>query len=253
MQRLIRSSCSSSVALVLDQDTDEVLFSKNPQAVLPIASLTKLMTALVVTEAGLPLDETLTDQRRGHRHREGQPFAARHRHAAVARRDAAPGADGVGEPRRQRARPALPRRHRRFRRCDEPQGAPNSACATRTTSSRPACRAETSRVHATSRLLVKAASRRTADPRAVDVAGVPGRRRPAPDPVPQHQRPRQQPAVGDRPAEDRLHLRGGALPGDAGQGSPAATDHGVPRLGRSQSRASAMPSAFAAGSPNYRH
>jgi D-alanyl-D-alanine endopeptidase (penicillin-binding protein 7) len=50
----------SSVALVLDQDTNEVLFSKNSQAVLPIASLTKLMTALVVTEAKLPLDETLT-------------------------------------------------------------------------------------------------------------------------------------------------------------------------------------------------
>ena len=42
----------SSVALVLDQDTNEVLFSKNPQAVLPIASITKLMTALVVSEAG---------------------------------------------------------------------------------------------------------------------------------------------------------------------------------------------------------
>lgn len=50
----------SSVALVIDQDTDEVLFSKNPQAVLPIASITKLMTALVVTEAGLSLDESLT-------------------------------------------------------------------------------------------------------------------------------------------------------------------------------------------------
>ena len=50
----------SSVALVLDQDTNEVLFSKNPQAVLPIASLTKLMTALVVTEAALPADEMLT-------------------------------------------------------------------------------------------------------------------------------------------------------------------------------------------------
>lgn len=50
----------SSVALVLDQDTNEVLFSKNPQAVLPIASLTKLMTALVVTEAKQPLGETLT-------------------------------------------------------------------------------------------------------------------------------------------------------------------------------------------------
>jgi D-alanyl-D-alanine endopeptidase (penicillin-binding protein 7) len=50
----------SSVALVIDQDTDEVLFSKNPQAVLPIASITKLMTALVVIEAKQPLDEVLT-------------------------------------------------------------------------------------------------------------------------------------------------------------------------------------------------
>jgi len=45
---------------VLDQDTNEVLFSKNPQAVLPIASITKLMTALVVTEAQQPLGEVLT-------------------------------------------------------------------------------------------------------------------------------------------------------------------------------------------------
>ncbi len=50
----------SSVALVLDADTNEVLFSKNSQAVLPIASLTKLMTALVVTEANLPLTEMIT-------------------------------------------------------------------------------------------------------------------------------------------------------------------------------------------------
>ncbi|WP_407924113.1 D-alanyl-D-alanine endopeptidase [Piscinibacter terrae] len=50
----------SGVALVLDQDTDEVLFSKNPEAVLPIASLTKLMTAVIVTEAKQPLDEVLT-------------------------------------------------------------------------------------------------------------------------------------------------------------------------------------------------
>ena len=50
----------SGVALVMDQDTNEVLFAKNDQAVLPIASLTKLMTALVVTEAGLPLDEPVT-------------------------------------------------------------------------------------------------------------------------------------------------------------------------------------------------
>ena len=50
----------SSVALVLDSETNEVLFSKNPRAVLPIASLTKLMTAVVVAEAKLPLNEVLT-------------------------------------------------------------------------------------------------------------------------------------------------------------------------------------------------
>lgn len=50
----------SSVALVIDQDTNEVLFSKNPDAVLPIASITKLMTALVVVEARQSLDDVLT-------------------------------------------------------------------------------------------------------------------------------------------------------------------------------------------------
>jgi len=50
----------SSVALVVDQDTQEVLFSKNEQAVLPIASLTKLMTGLIISEAQLPMDEMLT-------------------------------------------------------------------------------------------------------------------------------------------------------------------------------------------------
>ncbi len=50
----------SSVALVIDQDTNEVLFSKNPGAVLPIASITKLMTGLVVAESRVSLDEVLT-------------------------------------------------------------------------------------------------------------------------------------------------------------------------------------------------
>ena len=50
----------SSVALVVDQDTKEVLFSKNEQAVLPIASITKLMTGLLVSEGHLPMDESIT-------------------------------------------------------------------------------------------------------------------------------------------------------------------------------------------------
>lgn len=51
---------SSSVALVVDQETSEVLFSKNDTAVLPIASLTKLMTGLVIADAHLSLEEPIT-------------------------------------------------------------------------------------------------------------------------------------------------------------------------------------------------
>jgi D-alanyl-D-alanine endopeptidase (penicillin-binding protein 7) len=49
----------SSVALVVDQRSGATLFAKNAQAVLPIASITKLMTAMVVLDAQLPLDEQL--------------------------------------------------------------------------------------------------------------------------------------------------------------------------------------------------
>lgn len=50
----------SSVALVVDQDTNEVLYRKNDLAVLPIASITKLMTGVLVSEAKLSLDEPIT-------------------------------------------------------------------------------------------------------------------------------------------------------------------------------------------------
>lgn len=50
----------SSVALVIDSQTNEVLLSKNSSAVLPIASITKLMTSLVVLDAGLDLQEIIT-------------------------------------------------------------------------------------------------------------------------------------------------------------------------------------------------
>ncbi|HRK38276.1 MAG TPA: serine hydrolase [Burkholderiaceae bacterium] len=50
----------SNAVMVLDQQTNEVLFDKNAKAVLPIASITKLMTALIVADAMLPLDESIT-------------------------------------------------------------------------------------------------------------------------------------------------------------------------------------------------
>ncbi|WP_229722625.1 D-alanyl-D-alanine endopeptidase [Xylophilus rhododendri] len=53
-------SLKSSVAYVIDQDTNEVLLSKNDSAVLPIASITKLMTGTLISEAKLPMDEMIT-------------------------------------------------------------------------------------------------------------------------------------------------------------------------------------------------
>ena len=50
----------STSALVLDQSGQRVLYGKNVDWVVPIASITKLMTALVVLDSGLPLDEPIT-------------------------------------------------------------------------------------------------------------------------------------------------------------------------------------------------
>ena len=49
----------SSAALVIDQNGSRVLYAKNVDAVVPVASITKLMTAVVVLDSGAPLDETI--------------------------------------------------------------------------------------------------------------------------------------------------------------------------------------------------
>jgi len=54
------ASLHSAVALAVDAETGEILFEKNANAVLPIASISKLMTAMVVLDADQPLDERLT-------------------------------------------------------------------------------------------------------------------------------------------------------------------------------------------------
>lgn len=56
----------SSVAYVVDQNTAETLFDKNSRAVVPIASITKLMTAMVVLDSNAPLTEeiSVTDEDR---------------------------------------------------------------------------------------------------------------------------------------------------------------------------------------------
>lgn len=50
----------SSAVLVMDQHAGRALYAKNSQSVVPIASITKLMTAMVALDAQLPLDERIT-------------------------------------------------------------------------------------------------------------------------------------------------------------------------------------------------
>ncbi|MGC1520826.1 MAG: D-alanyl-D-alanine endopeptidase [Steroidobacteraceae bacterium] len=49
----------SSSVLILDQSDSQVLYSRNSDVAMPIASITKLMTALVVLDANQPLDEPI--------------------------------------------------------------------------------------------------------------------------------------------------------------------------------------------------
>ena len=49
----------SSTAYVQDLETSTVLFAKNENVVRPIASISKLMTAVVVVDANQPMNEML--------------------------------------------------------------------------------------------------------------------------------------------------------------------------------------------------
>src|SRR5256885_11467616 len=52
-------SFGSAHALVVDETSGEVLLEKDAATAAPIASMTKLMTAMVVLDARLPLDEAV--------------------------------------------------------------------------------------------------------------------------------------------------------------------------------------------------
>ncbi|BFI69821.1 D-alanyl-D-alanine endopeptidase [Yersinia pseudotuberculosis] len=51
---------ASGSAMVVDLQTNKVIYANNADKVVPIASITKLMTAMVVLDAKLPLDEILS-------------------------------------------------------------------------------------------------------------------------------------------------------------------------------------------------
>ncbi len=55
-----RLHLGSAVAMIVDQKSGETLFSRNAANQAPIASITKLMTAMVVLDAGLGMDEAIT-------------------------------------------------------------------------------------------------------------------------------------------------------------------------------------------------
>ena len=50
----------SRVAIVVDQTNGEIIYEKNASDVAPIASVTKLMTAMVIIDSGVPLLESMT-------------------------------------------------------------------------------------------------------------------------------------------------------------------------------------------------
>ncbi|MEX0958735.1 MAG: D-alanyl-D-alanine endopeptidase [Burkholderiales bacterium] len=53
----------SGAALVIDQETGEPIYRKNADQVMPIASITKLMTAMVILDSGLPLLDSVVIER----------------------------------------------------------------------------------------------------------------------------------------------------------------------------------------------
>jgi D-alanyl-D-alanine endopeptidase (penicillin-binding protein 7) len=50
----------SHIALIFDEQTQLPLYNKNSETVVPIASITKLMTAMVMLDANLPLEEPVS-------------------------------------------------------------------------------------------------------------------------------------------------------------------------------------------------
>lgn len=62
--RKARLGIKSGQALVVDQESGEVLYSKNTDDVVSIASITKLMTAIVILDSGVPLLEEITIDRK---------------------------------------------------------------------------------------------------------------------------------------------------------------------------------------------
>jgi D-alanyl-D-alanine endopeptidase (penicillin-binding protein 7) len=50
----------SAIAMIYDEQDQRAIYSKNVDSIVPIASITKLMTAMVILDAKLPMDEPIS-------------------------------------------------------------------------------------------------------------------------------------------------------------------------------------------------
>jgi D-alanyl-D-alanine endopeptidase (penicillin-binding protein 7) len=60
LQQASMPRLGSAIALIYDEQGQHPIYSKNADTVVPIASITKLMTAMVILDANLPLDEPVS-------------------------------------------------------------------------------------------------------------------------------------------------------------------------------------------------
>ncbi len=61
----------SAIAVIYDEQEQRPIYTKNADNVVPIASITKLMTAMVVLDANLPMDEPISISPEDHDHLKG--------------------------------------------------------------------------------------------------------------------------------------------------------------------------------------
>ena len=208
-----------------------MLFSKNDSAVLPIASITKLMTGTVISEAKLPMDEQITitqddvDTEKGSssRLRVGTTLTRGEllHLALMSSENRAAHALGRTYPGGLQAFVPLMNAKAMMLGMNDTHYVEPTGLSSHNQSS----------AHDLATLVGAAYN----DPLLRELTTSPehevavGTADPA---VPQHQPPGEEPRLEHRPAKDRLHLRSRPVPGDAGQDRRPQADHGVPGFRR---------------------
>jgi serine-type D-Ala-D-Ala endopeptidase (penicillin-binding protein 7) len=71
LQKASMPKLGSAIAVIYDEQGQRPLFTKHADAVVPIASITKLMTAMVILDANLPLDEPISIEAEDRDHLKG--------------------------------------------------------------------------------------------------------------------------------------------------------------------------------------